>query len=207
MLRSCNNELDEILLRRASRIVFYGEAGSGKTNLILNILKCSIQSMDSSLSFIYISTEGSIVLDRFIKLGLNRQNLFFAMTLDQSHIIEVLLQILHDMKHVRPIAIVVDSINHYYRIEALNNGNKKFLEVLILLDYFNDHGIYVISSAQVHIENGEEMISGIDIINLWADFIVEIKKDSKSTRILRFVKPNIAKSFRFVITDSGIAWV
>ncbi len=207
MLRSCNSELDEILLKKASRIVFYGEAGAGKTNLILSILRCSIQSIDPTLSFIYISTEGSTVLNRFIRLGLNRENLFFAITLDQSHVIETLLQILHDMKYVRPAAIVVDSINHYYRIEALNNDNKKFLEILILLDYFNEHGIYIISSAQVHTENGNEIISGIDIINLWADFIIEIKKDVKGIRMLNFIKPNIVKNFRFVITDNGISWI
>jgi len=207
MLRSCNDELDEILLKRASRIVFYGEAGAGKTNLILSILKCSIQSIDPSLSFIYISTEGSTVLNRFTRLGLDKQNIFFAMALDQLHIIEILLKTLHDLRYIRPIVIAIDSINHHYRIEALNNGARKFLEILILLDYLNEHGVYIISSAQVHMENGEEVISGIDIINLWADFIVEIRKDSKGTRTLRFVKPNIAESFRFVITDSGIAWI
>ncbi len=207
MLKSCNTELDEILLKRASKIVFYGEAGVGKTNVILSIFKCSIQNADPTLSFIYISTEGSIVLSRVIELGLNKKNLLFARVLDQSHIIDVLLQILHNVIDVKPIIIAIDSINHYYRIEALNEGIKKFLEILILLDSLNNHGVYVLSSAQVHIEDGEEVISGIEIINLWADFIIEIKKDSRSTRILKFIKPDIAKRFRFVITDRGVAWI
>jgi len=51
----CNKEIDEILFKKPVKVVIYGVAGSGKTNLLLNILKCS---QINDFAAIFISTEG-----------------------------------------------------------------------------------------------------------------------------------------------------
>ncbi|MEM1561156.1 MAG: hypothetical protein QXN35_06350, partial [Ignisphaera sp.] len=75
--------MDKVLLSRYRRILIYGEAGSGKTNIMLNILLCSSKS-DSN--FYYISTEGSAFLNRVVELGITSNNILFSVALDQNHL-------------------------------------------------------------------------------------------------------------------------
>ncbi|MEM0153430.1 MAG: AAA family ATPase [Ignisphaera sp.] len=204
MLSICNSVLDKVLLSRYRRILIYGEAGSGKTNIMLNILLCSSKS-DSN--FYYISTEGSAFLNRVVELEITSNNILFSVALDQNHLIQLIIDIITMYRH--PQAIFIDSINHFYRIEAVEQQSlRMFLNMLTLLDLISYGNIYVITSAQIKAdEQYGEVIAGYEYLSIWADAIVAIEKLSNRTRILRFVKPSTDLEFRFLITENGIRWL
>ncbi len=202
-LSICNDILDRILLPKYRKILIYGEAGSGKTNVMLNILLCS----KTNNNLYYISTEGSTFLDRVLSLKIASHNILFSIALDQNHLAQLIIDIV--MMYKNPQAILIDSINHFYRIEATKQQSlRMFLNILTLLDLISYGNIYVIASAQVKAdEYYGEAIAGYEYLSMWADTIVAIEKFSNSTRVLRLVKPSIDLKFKFLITRSGIKWL
>uniref|UniRef100_A0A7C2VMN5 Uncharacterized protein n=1 Tax=Ignisphaera aggregans TaxID=334771 RepID=A0A7C2VMN5_9CREN len=55
-----NKELDEVLFSSPKKVVIYGEAATGKTNILLTILKHSVKELGRDDAIFYISTEGSV---------------------------------------------------------------------------------------------------------------------------------------------------
>lgn len=204
MLSSCNDVLDEIL-SKYRKILIYGEAGSGKTNIMLNMLLCSSKSGIGN--FYYISTEGSTFLNRVLSLGTTSNNALFSVAIDQNHLAQLIIDIV--MFYPRPLAVFVDSINHYYRIEAVEQHSLRlFLNMLILLDMISHINTYIVASAQVKADEiYGEAIAGYEYLALWADAIATIEKLSNRTRILRFIKPPTDLEFKFLIINSGIKWI
>ncbi|MEL9940072.1 MAG: hypothetical protein QW632_01150 [Ignisphaera sp.] len=199
MLSTCNSQLDGILFSKPSKIVVYGIAGSGKTNFLLNILKCSKISNEN---IVYISTEDPVFINRAIELGLESSNFYFASALSQEHLISLIL----DSMQFNVITIIVDSINHLYRVESEKDyASKLFVDILVLLDSLNKKGIAIITSAQVKLE--ENIIAGYEYLNIWADKIIEIKVLPNKTRTIRIIKPAISHEIPFVITSKGIEWL
>jgi len=201
MLLTCNNLLDRIISSNR-KILIYGEAGSGKTNIMLNMLLCSLKINNSNIY--YISTEGSTFLNRVINLGIDSDKVLFSIAMDQHHLTQLIIE---TMKCKNLLALFIDTINHYYRIEAIEPQNiKMFLNILTLLDMISNNS-YVIASAQVKVDEHSEIVAGYEYLLMWADAIVLIKKLSNRSRILRFIKPSINQEFKFLIIKNGIKWV
>lgn len=199
MLSTCNSQLDSILFSKPSKIVVYGAAGSGKTNFLLNILKCSEINNES---IVYISTEDPVFIDRAIELGIESSNFYFASALNQEHLISLILESMQ----FNVIMIIVDSINHLYRVESGKDyASKLFVDILVLLDSLNKRGITIITSAQVKL--GENIVAGYEYLDIWADKIIEIRVLPNKTRTIRIIKPAISHEISFVITSNGVKWL
>jgi predicted ATP-dependent serine protease len=201
MLLTCNSLLDKIISSNR-KILIYGEAGSGKTNIMLNMLLCSLKINNSNIY--YISTEGSTFLNRVINLGIDSDKVLFSIAIDQHHLTQLIIE---TMSCKNLLALFIDTINHYYRIEAVEPQNiKMFLNILTLLDMISSNS-YVIASAQVKVDEHSEIVAGYEYLLMWADAVVFIKKLSNRSRVLRFIKPSINQEFKFLIIKNGIKWV
>lgn len=205
-LSTCNEELDQILFSEPKKILIYGEAATGKTNLLLNIVRCSLDSLKPPEALFYISTEGSVFIERVLKLRLVKEGIFFSVALDQQHLIALVLDIIKNLNVFKPIAIVIDSINNYYRIESLSTtGIATFIELLALLDMLSKNGVYILSSAQVRF--GEQEVPGYEYLYQWADIILKLVREYTFYRTLKFHKPAIDKVLHFDITLNGVRWL
>ncbi|MEM0026843.1 MAG: hypothetical protein QXT53_02255 [Ignisphaera sp.] len=199
MLSTCNQQLDAILFSRPSKTIVYGVAGSGKTNFLLNILKCSKMN---NKNIVYISTEDPVFMNRAIELGLESNNFYFASALSQEHLISLILESIQ----FNIVMIIIDSINHLYRVESeRNSASKLFVDILVLLDSLNKKGITVVASAQVKLV--ENIIAGYEYLDIWADKIIEIRVLPNKTRTIRIIKPAISHEMSFVITSKGVKWL
>lgn len=204
-LSICNGELDRILFSKPSKILIYGEAATGKTNLLLNIIKCSMNELDPSKAVFFISTEGSVFIDRALKLKLLKDNIFYSVALDQQHLISMILDILKNLERHTSITVFIDSINNHYRVEAVSHeGLALFVKLLILLNSLAESGSYILASAQVKFDTKE--VPGHEYLLSWADIVLEVLK-KPLYRVLRFRKPLIDTEFCFYITISGIRWI
>jgi predicted ATP-dependent serine protease len=198
-ISTCNKELDRILFNKTPKVVVYGIAGSGKTNFLLNILKCS--ELDDALG-IFISTESMILINRVARLGIESKSIYFAPAISQDHLVSLILDAL---KH-NVALLIIDSINHLYRVEFREGEHGgPFTHLLTLLNSVNERGVTIIASAQVSLD--ENTPAGFEYLELWCDTMLELYVLPNKTRILKFVKPNLKTTYRFVITDYGITWL
>jgi predicted ATP-dependent serine protease len=198
-ISTCNENLDEILFKKPVRAVIYGAAGSGKTNLLLSILKCS--KVDN-LATIFISTEGMTFINRVTRLSIETKNIYFALALSQDHLISLIL----DSLKYRTALIIIDSINHLYRVEFKENGSRNpFTYLLVLLNSINEKGVTIIASAQVRFD--ENTPAGFEYLEAWCDTMLELSVLPNKTRVLKIIKPALKTSYKFVITDYGITWL
>lgn len=205
-LSTCNKELDQILFSKPNKILIYGEAATGKTNFLLNIIKCSTSLLSPTDALFYISTEGSIFIQRALKLKLLGKNVFFSTAIDQQHLLSLVLEVLKSIDLYNPICLFIDSINSHYRVESITSeGINNFIAILTILDLLNKNNVYVLSTAQVKF--GETDISGYEYLYPWANIILKISRESGPYRTLKFHKPNITGVIRFSISFNGIQWI
>lgn len=205
-LSICNKELDNILFLEPKKLVIYGEAATGKTNLLLNVVKCSVNSLKSEEAIFYISTEGSTFLNKALKLRLAKENVFFSIAIDQQHLAILLIEILRNLKSYKPVCVIVDSINRHYRVESTSaEGLIIFIEILTLLDALNRNGAYILTSAQVRY--GDQEVPGYEYLYRWADIVVYTLREHPFYRVLKIHKPKVDAAFYFDITLTGIRWL
>jgi len=213
----CNSIIDSILFNKPSITLIYGPAASGKTNLVLQVIKCSKYMFKNVTSkkkivFAFISTEGSQYLNRAFQLGLSTANILYAEAIDQDHLLSLILSIFSFLDtYIIPI-LIIDSINNHYRVEANTiDGLRKFVFVLSLLQSLWLTGVYIIVTAQVHtIPLFEfdliEEPAGFQFLSKWAHNIIRIDYSSRSSRKLNILQP-VRKTFYFTITKDGIEWL
>lgn len=184
-------------------MLLYGVAGSGKTNLLLNIIACSCRRVDGH--FYYISTEGALQLHRAVKMGIAANNVALAAALSQEHLLDLLLEAI---RRGNVAAILVDTINSFYRMYATDEGALRiFMVMLALLDSIAETSTYVLAAAQIREEEGEESIVGAELLLPWADVVVKLSRMGRGLHKLSFIKPSLPEDFVFMITDRGIAWL
>ncbi len=204
----CNEILDS-LFSEPKKILIYGEAASGKTNLILNLLKCSLANgFIGKKTAVYISTEGSEYQYRAIQLNLYSPNILFAEAIDQDHLLELILKLYVDIDLMNLGLLVIDSINNFYRVEAESiDGLKKFIALLAILSSLNrEYNVYILTSAQIRVgEEGLEEPSGMKYLFPWADIVMKTVI-GENTRILIVEKP-LSFALRFHIGEDGISWI
>lgn len=206
-LSLCNEELDKLLFSRPKKIVVYGEAGTGKTNLLLNIIKCSHVYLNNQETIVFISTEGLSFASRIAMFNISTPSIFFSVAIDQQHVIENIIDLIKKLDSIKLVCIIIDSINNHYRIESLmHKGVELFIKILSLLDGFNKNGVHIISSAQVRANDREEIVPGYSYLNYWSDVVIELKR-SALKRVLVFHKPRIKRVFEFYILARGIKWI
>lgn len=203
MIYTGSTVLDEALSRSGSRfVVVYGGPGSGKTNLVLKILR---ESVSRGLRGLYISTEGSIQLSRLYELVEDRHldNILVATPASLTELLKVFIESIDTAVDI----VVIDSINYLYRIEAGSSyrSNEMFLSVLALtslLSRISDR--FFLYTAQVReTEEGEEP-SGIDLMRFYDPYMIRSRRVSGDTHEITLEREGLVLRFR--IEERDVVW-
>ncbi len=188
--RACWSKLIDYVVSR-KYVIFYGEAGTGKTSLVLSIIK------HLGEAFVYFNTEYDVNFERVVQvLGLNCNGLFIRVY-DMSDLIFYIIKALASHKPV----IVVDSLNALYRHEAginLSVSTKKFAFLNAILKYYSKEKL-VLCTAQVSGE--EEEPSGMEVISFYANSLVKLEKEDN---LYRKLKIDEKETIVFRISNDGV---
>lgn len=148
--------ISEFLFQKGRLISLYGLAGTGKTNIALQVL---IEVGKG----IFISTEGSAYEARLEKLKGLRNALFTNV----NSILELTTSII---KSSTTDLIIIDSINSFYRLSR----RKKDIEYpLILLKSFSENGGKVLLIWQMSWNN---KVSGEKFMRKFSDDVLRISR-------------------------------
>ena len=203
--------LDKIIGSPPRAILFYGEAGIGKTNMLLWIAK---RVCRGARPCIYISTEGSLYQGIVARRPEDYEHVLFGETRDLYGLLETIIRGVYP---VDSCAVFVDSINAPFRgASGYEESIPLFGLILALLRRKTDEGrAYLFASAQVRglteLEprgEGEEVVaSGMSILEYWFDVIVFLGVE-EGLRYARIVKPEgLEAEAYFVIEDGGVEWL
>ncbi|OYT49136.1 MAG: hypothetical protein B6U85_00240 [Desulfurococcales archaeon ex4484_42] len=192
-------------------ILVFGEAGTGKTNLVLYMLS-RLSLTYPKLRYFYISTEGSIFKHLISRYSLDEsKNTLFTEVVNSEHLLNVLLNIF--MRYGEDIgAIVVDSINNFYRDEVLydKKANVILNTSLSILAYISSvRGSCVLLTAQVRQRPNDELdISGAQILMFWADMVIRLSREDKH-RVAEIIWPEELRGLKslFTISYEGVKFV
>jgi len=198
--------IDRILKDNNSLLV-YGEAATGKTSLLLHIVKTiSINGLNA----LFISTEGSLYQARVSLEPENYSNVLFTEIYGLDELLEYVLlyiPLLHKIRYV-----VIDSINALYRLSSWEEGSiEKFgLINALLKEFVNKRNGLLFASAQVRaVDDSSEVIaSGMSILEYWFDIIIQLRREN-GKRVLKIIKPRGYEKelIEFKITSKGIEWI
>ena len=188
-------EIDSDLFVEGEPLIIYGEPGSGKTNIVLKILK---ESLGIGLSASYISTEGSLVIERMRSMGIiNTESLYVAFAHSLPHLARLVSEAIITGRSI----VVVDSVNSLYRSEVgfTPRANEIFLGILAMLKHNSLSGRWSIATAQVReVEDLEP--SGVNLIRFYCRNLARVSKTPRGTRILEIG----GKKHRFRITQDNV---
>ncbi|MEZ0289707.1 MAG: hypothetical protein ABWJ42_01270 [Sulfolobales archaeon] len=196
-----NQELDEILKEKGNFILVYGEPGSGKTNLIIKIVR---ESVSRGVTSLYISTEGSLNIERLLEVAQGFEDRIFIST--PGNLSELLLSVLRSLS-LGVGLVAIDSINYFYRIESGSSyrSNEMFLSLLGLIKYISEtRDTYFIASAQVREINRFIEPSGIDVISFFKPYMLQCRKIS--TNLFEVFLSDLNKRFRYSIDRRDLVW-
>ncbi|RLG82679.1 MAG: hypothetical protein DRO18_08555 [Thermoprotei archaeon] len=210
MIFSGYEPLDKYLLKDPSIIVFYGSAGTGKTNVVFQILRCSSRA---GIRGIYVSTEGVVyrnLVERWFK---DLSNILFAEAINEVDLIK-LMNVLSLVDLPKEFIVAIDTINSFYRLLAADDVTYaiRYLSyVMARLRELTERGVHVLLTAQIREvgEGVEREISGFKVIEFWSDKLVKVEADEATKVRSLSIKLNENESLmiNFRITDRGVVWI
>ena len=207
MINYTGCEIIDKILKDNNSLLVYGEAATGKTSLLLHIVKTI--SMNG-LNALFISTEGSLYQARVSLEPENYSNVLFTEIYGLDELLEYVLlyiPLLHKIRYV-----VIDSINALYRLSSWEEGSiEKFgLINALLKEFVNKRNGLLFASAQVRaVDDSSEVIaSGMSILEYWFDIIIQLRREN-GKRVLKIIKPRGYEKelIEFKITSKGIEWI
>ncbi len=207
MINYTGCEIIDKILKDNNSLLVYGEAATGKTSLLLHIVKTI--SMNG-LNALFISTEGSLYQARVSLEPENYSNVLFTEIYGLDELLEYVLlyvPLLHKIRY-----IVIDSINALYRLSSWEEGSiEKFgLINALLKEFVNKRNGLLFASAQVRaVDDSSEVIaSGMSILEYWFDIIIQLRREN-GKRVLKIIKPRgyERELIEFKITSKGIEWI
>ncbi len=196
--------------------LLFGEAGSGKTNLCLQLARNVVRA---GKKVIYIDTEG-VSMERLEQIcgedfEVVAKNILFSepYTFDeQEQLIEKAVKITESNPEVG--LIVIDSATMHYRLTMRDETRREDLQGLTrqvakLLRVSRKVGIPVIATSQVYtdLDTGRYLPLGGHMLTHSAKTIVELSKVGPSARTARLVKHRAAeegRTARFRLTAKGV---
>jgi len=192
----------------------YGEAGTGKTNVVLQL---SVQAVARGMKVVFIDTEG-FSADRFTQIAgqdakeiASRIAIFEPMNLEQQHV---------SIKDASKIIgrdfglVVLDSATSLYRVELEADDNRAIIRSLSsqmgeLNEIARRHRIPAVITNQVYTEietNRLRPIGGTNMDHI-SKAIISLEKVGNGVRRARIVKHRSqpeGETAQFRITGSGI---
>ena len=192
---------------------FYGESGSGKTNVCIQV-SAKVAENDGKVA--YIDSEASFSPERFMQIADEDalDNIFLKDVTDfdqQDETIEGLENLVEDESID---LIVVDSLVSLYRLKVNGENAQEINQELsqqlsTLSGIARNHNIPVMITNQVYTsfdEDGLELV-GRDVPKYWSKCLVELSQNDKNVRKARIAKHRSlpeGKEILFEITDEGL---
>ena len=156
---SCEG-VDDLLaggIEHGTITLVYGEAGSGKTSLALQLSREAIKESADSV-VLFVDTEG-LSLERLAQIfgKSDQERLLLIRPVSLSDLHQTLTKKLE--KHANVSLIVVDTINAFVRLSYIKDkerSERQFLEMTSVLQPLAEKGDFpVLLSAQVYEKDGE----------------------------------------------------
>lgn len=205
MIISGCREIDE-LVKPGTTTLFYGEAGIGKTNLLLTIASnlCPVIGR-----CIYIGTEDTLFYERIARRTDKFEKVLFTHIWSFEDFFNYVLSIIPFIPYN---VLFIDSINALFRTIVYREDSitKYGLVLGILVKKTMDLNAYLFASAQVRIgyrEYEDEIVaSGMPILEYWFNNIFRMSEDEKG-RFIESIKPVEGRKKYYIITSEGIEWI
>jgi len=196
--------------------LLFGEAGSGKTNMCLQLARNVVRA---GKKVIYIDTEG-VSMERLEQMcgddfEVVAKNILFSEPYsfdEQEVLIEKAAKIVETTPEVG--LIVIDSATMHYRLTQREEARRDDLQQLTrqiakLVRVSRKVGIPVVATSQVYtdIETGRFLPLGGHMLLHSAKTIVELSKAGPSGRVARLVKHRSVeegRSAKFRLTGKGV---
>ncbi|WEL19107.1 DNA repair and recombination protein RadB [Candidatus Nanohalococcus occultus] len=207
--------LDELLNGGLEKKVItnvFGESGTGKTNLCVQV---AAEVAANGKKVIYIDTEGGFSPERFVQVAsedaLEEVTMFEPLDFEQQ---ENVLDSLEEAVDQETGLVVIDSLVSLYRLEVNDNNasdiNQKLSGQLSELSKIaRKHEIPVMVTNQVYSNfdgDGLELV-GKDVPRYWSKCLLQLENDEKSLRTVAIEKHRSlpeGKTRRFQIVDDGL---
>jgi len=209
---SCEG-VDDLLaggIEHGTITLVYGEAGSGKTSLALQLSREAIKESADSV-VLFVDTEG-LSLERMAQIfgKSNQERLLLIRPVSLSDLHQTLTKKLE--KHANVSLIVVDTINAFVRLSYIKDkerSERQFLEMTSVLQPLAEKGDFpVLLSAQVYEKDGEiGPYFGRSLMHLSKAIIHLEKAKAPSLRHVRLKKHRSLPEegiADFVLTGSGL---
>jgi DNA repair protein RadB len=213
-----NTVLDKLLnggIEKGAITNFYGEAGSGKTNIMLIITKTVI---DNNQKVIFIDTESNFSIERFNQITENKSSeyldkIYFFEPKTWNEQCEQIKGIEDLVKKENIGLIVVDSMVSLYRLELTDENfvtiNKELSkQYAILSNIAREKNIPVVVTNQIYSISGKIELTSRLIAKYWAKTLVKLEKlDRPNHRLATIIKHRAipeGKNIEFEITQTGI---
>lgn len=186
----------------------YGPAGSGKTNIAI----CT--TLVNEKKTIYIDTEGSFSLERFMQLGGNEKLLKKLIFIDpmnwaeQNEKVQNLLSIIDGVG-----LIVIDSIVSLYRLELSNDNfqhmNRQLATQYSLLSKMcRRANIPVLVTNQVYSIGDTVELTSRTIGKYWSKTLIELKKTERDNHRVAILRKHRSlpegRKIEFTIEQTGL---
>lgn len=190
---------------------FYGESGSGKTNVCIQVA-AEVTENDGKVA--YIDTEASFSAERFIQIASEDalDNIFLKDATDFQEQKES-IESLGDMKEDLDL-VVVDSMVSLYRLKVNNDNanqiNNELSDQLSQLSKIaRKQNMPVLITNQVYTSFDEDKLEivGRDVPRYWSKCLVKLSQNGENTRTVEIAKHRSlpsGKKVQFQITDDGL---
>ena len=214
-----NSPIDKLLgggLEIGAITNFYGEAGSGKTNLALIATKAAI---DAGKKVVYIDTENNFSFERFAQIvGKGRvedylENVFLIEPKSWKEQCEQIEKLRFLVKNEDIGLIVVDSIVSLYRLELTDENhvevNKEHSrQYATLMQLAREYNLAVLVTNQIYTISGKIELTSRLIAKYWSKALVKLEKLDRANRrratIIKHRSLPEGKAMEFEITGNGI---
>lgn len=190
---------------------FYGESGSGKTNVCIQV---AAEVAENGGKVAYVDTEASFSAERFIQIASEDalDNIFLKDATDFQEQKES-IKSLGDMKEDLDL-VIVDSMVSLYRLKVNNDNanqiNNELSDQLSQLSKIaRKQEIPVLITNQVYTSFDEDKLEivGRDVPRYWSKCLVKLSQNRENTRTAEIAKHRSlpsGKKVQFQITDDGL---
>lgn len=190
---------------------FYGESGSGKTNVCIQI---AAEVAENGGNVAYIDTEASFSAERFMQIASEEEldNVFLKDATDFQEQEEA-IQSLENMKEDIQL-IVVDSMVSLYRLKVngenaskINNELSGQLSKLSGIARKQDIPVVITNQVYTSFEEDDLELVGRDVPKYWSKCLVQLSQNGKGVRTAEIAKHRSlpeGQKVSFKITDDGL---
>ncbi len=211
MKLATNTPLDKLLdggIETDAITNIYGPAGSGKTNIAI----CAAVANEKKT--VYIDTEGSFSLERFMQLGGTEKKLKKIIFIEITSWGEQHEKVLNLSSALDGVGLVIiDSIVTLYRLE-LSNDNFQHINRQLATQYSalsricRKLGMPVLVTNQVYSVGDNIEITSRTIGKYWSKALIELKKTERDSHRIAILRKHRSlpegRKIEFIIEQNGL---